>query len=144
MEINCPQCGAPTDAQAAFCKNCGAALVQPVPPPPPPQYAPPTQYAQPQYAQPQYAQPQQPVYSTDKNKVTAGILGILLGGIGVHKFYLGRVGFVRDGTELAESGITLAGLTAARYLSGIFSVYQVSCVNPKAWMLKTGDSPWIN
>lgn len=91
MEINCPQCGAPTDAQAAFCKNCGAALVQPAPPPPP-QYAPPTQYAQPQYAQPQYAQPQQPVYATDKNKITAGILGILLGGIGVHKFYLGRVG----------------------------------------------------
>lgn len=97
MEINCPKCGAQVDTQAAFCQNCGAALVQPAPPPPPPQYAPPTQYAQPQYAQPQYAQPQyaqpqQPVYTTDKNKVTAGILGILLGGIGVHKFYLGRVG----------------------------------------------------
>lgn len=27
-----------------------------------------------------------------KNKVTAGVLGILLGGIGVHKFYLGQTG----------------------------------------------------
>ncbi len=32
-----------------------------------------------------------PVYS--KSKVTAGVLGILLGGIGVHKFYLGRWGW---------------------------------------------------
>ena len=27
-----------------------------------------------------------------KSKVTAGILGILLGGIGVHKFYMGKIG----------------------------------------------------
>jgi TM2 domain-containing membrane protein YozV len=27
-----------------------------------------------------------------KSRVTAGILGILLGGLGVHKFYLGKAG----------------------------------------------------
>jgi TM2 domain-containing membrane protein YozV len=27
-----------------------------------------------------------------KNKITAGILGILLGGLGIHKFYLDRPG----------------------------------------------------
>ncbi|WP_373865202.1 TM2 domain-containing protein [Paenibacillus koleovorans] len=27
-----------------------------------------------------------------KSKVTAGVLGILLGGLGVHKFYLGKPG----------------------------------------------------
>lgn len=27
-----------------------------------------------------------------KSKVTAGILGILLGSIGIHKFYLGKIG----------------------------------------------------
>jgi TM2 domain-containing membrane protein YozV len=27
-----------------------------------------------------------------KSRTTAGILGILLGGLGVHKFYLGKVG----------------------------------------------------
>jgi len=27
-----------------------------------------------------------------KSKVTAGILGILVGGFGIHKFYLGKIG----------------------------------------------------
>ena len=30
--------------------------------------------------------------ATSKNKTTAGIFALLLGGIGVHKFYLGQVG----------------------------------------------------
>ncbi|OIK10208.1 TM2 domain-containing protein [Bacillus sp. MUM 13] len=29
---------------------------------------------------------------TMKNKVAAGVLGILLGNFGVHKFYLGKIG----------------------------------------------------
>lgn len=28
-----------------------------------------------------------------KSKVTAGVLGILLGSFGAHKFYLGKIGF---------------------------------------------------
>ena len=101
MEVKCPQCGAPVDPQAKACKFCGAALAaqQPAQPqyaqqPAQPQYAPP---AQPQYVQPviiqqpQYA-PQQPVYTTDKSKVAAGLLALFLGGIGVHKFYLGHTG----------------------------------------------------
>ncbi len=28
-----------------------------------------------------------------KNRVTAGVLGILLGGFGIHKFYLGKIGW---------------------------------------------------
>lgn len=31
-------------------------------------------------------------YNSGKDRVTAGILGILLGGIGAHKFYLGETG----------------------------------------------------
>ncbi|KLI65178.1 hypothetical protein AAV99_02790 [Aurantiacibacter marinus] len=31
-------------------------------------------------------------YTRAKSKVAAGILGILLGGVGVHKYYLGRIG----------------------------------------------------
>ncbi|PYI69109.1 hypothetical protein CVV68_03875 [Arthrobacter livingstonensis] len=38
-----------------------------------------------QYRQPAYGQP----YSEQKSKVAAGILGILLGGLGIHNFYLG-------------------------------------------------------
>lgn len=30
--------------------------------------------------------------ATTKNKTTAGVLALLLGGIGVHKFYLGQTG----------------------------------------------------
>ncbi len=37
------------------------------------------------YQQPAYAQP----YGEQKSKVAAGILGILLGGLGIHNFYLG-------------------------------------------------------
>ena len=29
---------------------------------------------------------------SDRNRVTAGLLAILLGGLGVHKFYLGQSG----------------------------------------------------
>lgn len=44
------------------------------------QYQPP--YGQPPYGQPPYGQPQ-------KSKLVAGLLGIFLGGFGVHNFYLG-------------------------------------------------------
>lgn len=41
---------------------------------------------------PQYSQHQQYPYSPQKSRVVAGVLGILLGGFGVHRFYLGHVG----------------------------------------------------
>ncbi|WP_438351662.1 TM2 domain-containing protein [Paenibacillus sp. FA6] len=31
-------------------------------------------------------------YVPTKNKVAAGLLGIFLGGFGIHKFYLGKIG----------------------------------------------------
>ena len=101
----CPQCGASVDPGLTNCKYCGEAFPQP-------QTAQP-QYAQPQYAQQQYGQqpqqapygyPPQTVYIQQqpvnpinpswpiKSKVAAGLLGIFLGGIGIHKFYLGKVG----------------------------------------------------
>jgi TM2 domain-containing membrane protein YozV len=92
----CPQCGAPIDPGATECKFCGEKLaVQQVQQPQPQVvYA---QQPQPQVVI-QQAAPQQ-VYVTGinpswpvKSKVAAGILAILLGGIGVHKFYLGKVG----------------------------------------------------
>ena len=94
----CPQCGAPIDPNATECKFCGEKLaVQ--------QTAQQTQPQQVYIQQPQpqviiqQAAPQQPVYTSGinpswpiKSKVAAGVLGIFLGGIGVHKFYLGKVG----------------------------------------------------
>lgn len=107
MENLCPQCGAPITPGAATCQYCGA--VMPVQAKPQPQYTPPQQpqyvAPQPQYVspQPQYTPPQfvqQPTTGNPaihsswpiKSKMAAGILGILLGGIGAHKFYLGRAG----------------------------------------------------
>jgi len=115
---NCPSCGAPIGLDTTECRYCGekVAVAQPQyqAPQAPPQYAQPQapQYAQPQAPQytqpqaPQYAQPQTPQYTqqqmppvynqsartSTKSKTTAGILAILLGGLGVHKFYLGKTG----------------------------------------------------
>lgn len=100
----CPQCGAPIDPGAEECKFCGEKLavqqaaqqVQQV-----------AQQVQPQTVYVQQPQPQvviqqaaaQPVYMTAinpawpvKSKTVAGVLGILLGGIGAHKFYMGKIG----------------------------------------------------
>ncbi len=64
-----------------------------------PQYGAP-QYGAPQYQPPQYNQPpQQPYYQpqynvppagyNQKSRLAAGLLGILLGSLGIHNFYLG-------------------------------------------------------
>ena len=91
MEENkCPQCGAPIDPGATECKFCGEKLaVQ--------QAAQQVQQPQPQVVI-QQAAPQQ-VYVTGinpswpiKNKIAAGLLGIFFGAIGVHKFYMGKIG----------------------------------------------------
>lgn len=99
MENLCPQCGAPIQAGATTCQYCGAAvpaaapaqnqaantqqpviIVQSAPQPQP----------QPQPQPEPQIDPRQ--YWPIKSKVVAGILAILLGGIGVHKFYLGQTG----------------------------------------------------
>lgn len=98
----CSSCGATLAPGATECKYCGGTAVVQVPPqanaqqyqqpynapnmPPPPQY---NQYGNP-YG-PSYNTPGQ-VIRKGKNKVAAGLLGIFLGGIGVHKFYLDQVG----------------------------------------------------
>jgi len=96
-EKQCPTCGAAIDLNATECKYCGEPIAVQQPQPQyqqqqqqyqQPQY----QQQQPQYQQPMYAQPSIPVSS--KSKTTAGILAILLGGLGVHKFYLGKIGMV--------------------------------------------------
>ena len=56
----CRACGQPAEVSAAFCPNCGAAL----------------------------RGPNQMVESR-KSRLAAGLLGIFLGGLGIHNFYLG-------------------------------------------------------
>lgn len=59
----CRACGQPAEVSAAFCPNCGAAL----------------------------RGPNQMVESR-KSRLAAGLLGIFLGGLGIHNFYLGYKG----------------------------------------------------
>ena len=91
VATKCSQCGAPADPGSNTCKYCGEPLPQP-------------QVVQPQFAQqppapyghqPVIVQPQMPAYHPSwpvKSKLAAGLLGIFLGGLGIHKFYLGKVG----------------------------------------------------
>lgn len=95
------------------------------PPPPayvPPAYVPPAGYAPPPpvppagYAPPPPAPPQpgyaQPYAQTPKDKTVAGLLGILLGAYGAHKFYLGYT------TEaIIMLGVSLGSIVLAGGLS---------------------------
>lgn len=101
MSNYCSQCGAPVEAGMQKCQYCGAAITpaapqqQAVVPQQPQQpYAAPQQPPQP-YAAPQYAPGTNPAINPAwpiKNKIVAGILALLLGSIGIHKFYLGKTG----------------------------------------------------
>lgn len=61
-EVFCRACGTAIKAQAEICPNCGVRNASASTP------------------------------ASDKNKVTAGLLAIFLGGLGIHKFYLGQPG----------------------------------------------------
>lgn len=71
---NCPFCDEDISARARKCHHCGEAL-------------------DPQLRAMQSAQHGGVRhYTRTKNKIAAGLFAILLGWIGVHKYYLGRVG----------------------------------------------------
>ena len=90
----------------------------PLPPPdwqaqPPPGYQQPPAYGQQPYGQPPgYGQPA-PAYGMGgvdpqaKSKLAAGLLGIFLGGFGVHRFYLGftRIGVIQIIVTLVTCGL---------------------------------------
>ncbi len=72
-EMFCWSCGAVIKKQAEICVKCGVRVAgQPGIP-----------------AQNDTAATGQ---ASEKSRVTAGILGILLGGLGIHSFYLGQIG----------------------------------------------------
>ena len=64
----CPNCGAQTMPGATACTNCGVMLVSPA------------------------QQQAQMAGVPSKSKMVAGLLGIFLGGLGIHNFYLGYTG----------------------------------------------------
>ena len=104
--VFCPACGAAYVGDARFCASCGRPRVDlavpeaPQPPPAPVNAAwpPPPVGSQPP-APVNTAWPPQPVGSPPlagtqgmKSRPVAAFLALILGSLGIHKFYLGRVG----------------------------------------------------
>ena len=108
--MKCSACGFEFES-GATCPACGAPASSGQPQPmPPPAYAPPPYAQQPQYAPPPYGQPQYappPAYTqpttvvinsqpqeimSEKSRTVFAILAFFLGGLGIHEFYIGKVG----------------------------------------------------
>lgn len=89
MSALCPQCGAPVDATIGKCEYCGAVIAQPVQQPQA-QVQPQSQYVQ-YLNMPVSSNPERANWPV-KNKIVAALLALLLGGLGIHKFYLGQTG----------------------------------------------------
>lgn len=100
----CSHCGSEIKDGAAFCPKCGKPMKEAAPAASM-QAAPQVQPANNSYqsnpnpgytytpnpgSQDPYNNPQQPPRKSSRSKVAAGLLGIFLGGFGVHNFYLGK------------------------------------------------------
>lgn len=99
--VGCPHCSAHIDAwrlaaagEAQQSPSDGSGPQSPRPYAPSPQ-APPPPPGQ-GFGAPPHRPPMQPYHQpprqSSRNKVVAGVFGILLGGLGVHRFYLGYIG----------------------------------------------------
>ncbi|WP_309641225.1 NINE protein [Flavobacterium sp.] len=83
-------------------------------------------------------QPQTPQTRPENKKVVAGILGILLGGLGIHKFILG---YTNEGIiQIVISVVTCGIGSVIGLIEGIIYLtktdeefYQMYQVNKKAW-----------
>ena len=78
----CQNCGSATDVAAEICPKCGVRLATPFPPGP------------------------------MKSKMAAGLLGIFLGALGIHRFYLGYTGIGVAQLLLCLLGIVTCGITS--------------------------------
>ncbi len=86
----CPNCGSQTMQGAAVCTNCGVALGT------------------------------APINNVQgKSKLAAGLLGILLGYLGIHNFYLGNTG-----KGVAQLLITVLTCGAGSIVSGIWGLIE--------------------
>lgn len=99
--VACPNCGVPPGLERKFCQNCGAAT-----------------------------EPNQVLCTKcgvalgsvagagDKSKIAAGLFGIFLGWLGIHKFYLG---YNKEGMIMLLVSI-LGGIVTCGIASGVFSI----------------------
>lgn len=89
----CPNCGAQSVPGAAVCTQCGVALAQPVP------------------------------AGVQKSKMAAGLLGIFLGSLGIHNFYLGYTG--KAVAQLLISVLSCGILALASEIWGLVEGIQI-------------------
>lgn len=103
--------------------------------------APAPQPQQPAYQQPAYqAQPAAP--ASDKNKMVAGLLGIFLGALGIHKFYLGytKAAVIMLLVSLLTFGVGAFVMEIIGLIEGIIYLtkndqdfYNIYVANQKQW-----------
>ena len=107
--MNCEFCDSPLQPGNQMCPGCGAA--QSVAPPPAPVH--PTQMQPPaaMHGQPHTASP-------PKSKIVAGLLGIFIGFLGIHNFYLGNTGKGTTQLILGLLGCATGGITS--FISGVW------------------------
>ncbi len=122
----CTNCGTSNEPGTKFCMNCGTPLAasQPSvstgasePTTPPPNQPPPFQQPNPQ--PPPYQAPPTSGYAPyaaplAKSKLTAGLLGIFLGWLGIHRFYLGY-----QNIAIAQLAVGLIGLFLSPFTCGL-------------------------
>ena len=103
--------------------------------PPQAQPAPQPQYAQQSFAQPQYGYAQ-PV-SQQRSRLVAGLLGIFLGWLGIHRFYLGytTIGVIQLIVTIVTFG--LAGLWG--FIEGIMILARAQSFQLDADGMPLGD-----
>lgn len=96
----CPHCGAEVNPEAVMCVACGTKFAEPEP------------------------------ETSDKSKLAAGLLGIFLGGLGIHNFYLGYTGKAIVQLLLGTVGILACGIgPAASSIWGLIEGIFILCDN---------------
>ncbi|MDR1850298.1 MAG: TM2 domain-containing protein [Zoogloeaceae bacterium] len=134
----CSRCGQSCPEGSAFCPSCGSptqtAPAQPQTPPPMQAQT----FQQPPYPQPGgygYAAPPPPPpppIPGQKSKLAAGLLGIFLGGFGIHNFYLGFPGRGVAQLLLTLVGWILLGLgPLIAWIWGLIEGITILCSNGK-------------
>lgn len=115
--MKCPQCGRETQDQMKFCGWCGADMTKSVFKKEKP-IEPEVMDAQPS-SQPSN-EPRQN-QGESKSRLVAGLLGVLLGGLGIHNFYLGNT---QRGVTQLLLGTVGAIVVVGPIISGIWGLIE--------------------
>jgi len=100
--VACPGCGVPPWVENKFCQNCGIA----------------TQSNQTMCVSCGTTLAARPAVCGAKSKVAAGLLGLFLGWIGIHKFYLG---YSKEGVIMLLVSV-LGGMVTCGLATGVISM----------------------